>query len=152
MPRYVVSRYFVISTALLALTSGAIGSAQARPVGDDSVARITCGWSSQPRQGEAQVRYASPTAAAQIDAFVVDAATRKPVVGKKVTLSGVDTCGDVIDRQLITGPAGQVSFRALQPGSYHVKTPSSTIAQEVAAADIELTEPSVTTLRLTVAT
>ncbi|MFE3545592.1 carboxypeptidase-like regulatory domain-containing protein [Nocardia sp. NPDC059177] len=151
MPRIGVSRNSVIGLLAVLAMGAAVGSAQAHPGHDDSVAqKSTCALPGQPRPDDLQARAPSPTAIGQIDAVLIEAGTRSPIPGGKVVLTGVDACGDFIHRHLTTGRNGQVSFRALQPGRYQVTAYTSAAAvRSISSTDIDLTVSTRKTLQFT---
>ncbi|MFC4374313.1 carboxypeptidase-like regulatory domain-containing protein [Nocardia halotolerans] len=149
MPRFGVSQCSALGLFTAALVAGAVGAAGAHPAGpDDSVAQSsTCGQDRQLLHRDSPARYA----VGQIDAVLIESASRAPVPGGKVVLTGHDMCGDSIHRHLATGATGQVSFRGLQPGHYQVTAyRSATTAQPVTTTDVELSTPTLKTVRFTV--
>lgn len=138
--------------SVLALVGAvAVGTATAHHTGGDTVGQSSTCALAQSRQHELQTLAEHQAPTGQIDAVLVEAATGSPIAGGRVVLTGIDACGDRINRHLSTGTAGQVSFRGLQPGRYRLSAhPTATSARAAVTTDVELTTPSRKTVQFTV--
>ncbi|MFD3509354.1 carboxypeptidase-like regulatory domain-containing protein [Nocardia sp. NPDC058666] len=130
----------------------AVGSAGAHPGHDDTIAQeaAPCEQVRQAQPNDRGVRVATPTAAGQIDAVLIAQASRKPIAGGKIVLTGIDACGDNIHRHMSTGVNGQVSFRGLQPGRYQLTAyRHDSAVRAVTSAEVDLSTPTLKTIQFT---